>query len=482
MARKRKLNEEESSDSDYDEEELLDYPELQKCDKKIKAELSLVQEEIHKTEPNIVRILETPLLLADKVALYQHFEVYRNIPDDVSIEKLEARKEVQKLFRESIIRYKQYSRYTEEEHKNFETEIDQLERTNETEEMKYAILRLLTNDKNKRVIYSEYKRMLEMSVIDDERSKIQTWLKWAVSLPYNKMTTSQNESVSQILFNVRTRLNEELYGMNKVKEQILVFLNTKLTNPQMGKMSLGLLGPPGCGKTTIIRILADVLHFPLEHISLGGVHSPDFFKGHSYTYIGAQPGEIVKRLTKMGAKDGILFFDEYDKVENEEVSSALLHITDSSQNSKFHDNYLNGIDIDLSNLWMIFSMNKRTIGSAKDDRIFYITLDSYSQEDKFLIVKDYLLKKAIKFMNWTIGSVIFSDESIRFIVSQLSPENSSSIRPLEDSVFSIIRKINFLLCHQDKKGKLIFSSSFDIKRKVKFPFVVERNEIELFLD
>lgn len=472
------------SDSDYEPE--IDFPKLLSCDKKTRTEFNQIRKEVEKTEPNIVNILNTPMLQTDKVELFQLFEIYGNTQDDVSVAKFDLKKHIQTKFDQAIVKYKQYQRYSEEEHKKFSQEIQNLEQYDENEELKYDIVKLNTNQANKRIIYHEYKRMSGMSVNEDELPKLKNWLTWALSIPHDriKLIDLNKQELTKFLQKVSRRMDEELYGMQKVKEQILLFLNSRIVNPNMQKCSLGLLGPPGCGKTTIVKILADVLEFPLEQISLGGVQSPEFLKGHQYTYIGAEPGEIVKCLKRMKVKNGILFFDEYDKVSgNKEVCSALLHITDSSQNNKFQDNYLSGITIDLSYLWFFYSMNQRPDDDALADRIFYVTIDGYSQLDKFFIVKDYLLRKAHKNMGWESGSVTLADEAITYLVDKISPSSNPGIRTLDHAITTIANKINFLYHHQNKQGKMTsFKTTFDIGKKLTFPFCLGREKIDMFLE
>jgi ATP-dependent Lon protease len=484
---KRRKNEEDS-DPDWNSEDDLesDFVELQDCEPSTRKQFVKVQKEVERSEPNIINILNTPMLLDDQAELFQLFEVYKNISEEISIPRLEVRKEIITKIEQAKIKYKQYNKYSKQEHKNFEDEIKSLEQYDENEELKYDILKLDTTKENKQTIYNEYKRMRRLPFTDDELPKLRSWLKCAISLPHNKLQTiPYNKSeLTKFLQTVSKRMDEELYGMAKVKEQILIFLNSRIINPKMQKCSLGLLGPPGTGKTSIVKLLANILNYPLEQISLGGVHSPEFLKGHQYTYIGAEPGEIVKCVKRMGVKNGILFFDEYDKVsENKDVCAALLHITDSSQNEKYQDNFLSGITVDLSYLWYIYSMNKRPEDDALSDRIFYVEIEGYSQTDKFFIVRDYLLKRAHKNMGWKPDSVFFNDDAIVYLIDKVSPVTNLGIRTLDHAISTITNKINFLYHHQNKQGKMTsFKTSFDVGKKLNFPFHLGRDIIDRFLE
>jgi ATP-dependent Lon protease len=484
---KRRITDKDDLDYQPGDSDLeSDFPELQSCDGITRKQFVKVRKEVERTEPSIITILNTPMLLEDQAEMFQLFEIYKSISDEASMPRLEVRRELQKRFEEAIIKYKQYNKYSKEEHKNFEKEIKLLENYDENEELKYDILRLETSRENKQTIYNEYKRMRRLPFTDDELPKLRSWIRCAITLPHDKLKKIpyRKSELTKFLQMVSKRMDEELYGMTKVKEQILIFLNSRIINPKMQKCSLGLLGPPGTGKTSIVKLLADILEYPLEQISLGGVHSPEFLKGHQYTYVGAEPGEIIKCLKRMGVKNGILFFDEYDKVsENKDVCSALLHITDSSQNEKYQDNFLSGITSDLSYLWFMYSMNSRPADDALADRIFYVEIDGYSQLDKFFIVKDYLLKKAHKNMNWEPNSVFFQDDAIRYLVNKVSPESVPGIRSLDHAISTITNKINFLHHHQNKQGKMTsFKTTFDIGKKLDFPFYLGKENVDKFLD
>ena len=209
--------------------------------------------------------------------------------------------------------------------------------------------------------------------------------------------------------------------MEKIKEQILLFLSAKIMNPNMKRSNLGLVGPPGVGKTAIARMIANLLDSGFEQISFGGVDKADFLKGHEYTYVGAQPGEIVKCLKRMGHKNGIIFLDELDKAaEHPDISAALLHLVDQSQNYDFRDNFLGEISIDLSHIWYIGSMNLRPSDEALADRWWIIDVGGYTIKDKSKIVKEYLLPKALTNINMDKSSVYFNDNSVVYFINKVS--------------------------------------------------------------
>jgi ATP-dependent Lon protease len=433
-------------------------------------------------EPNISQIVNTPLLPEDKCELVELFEIYKMI-EEPTLEKLDIRKRIHSKYKESVLRYSQHARYSESEHLSFSKQMTELEQHNTEEDMKYQILKLNTTQQNKRVIYNEYIRMCQLNHADEELPKLRNWLNWAINLPYDNMKLISVSKHSETIQKVLAYLNENLYGMEKVKEQILVFLNTRIMNPQMKRCSLGLIGPPGCGKTRIAQLIAEVMDYPLQQISLGGIRNPEFLKGQQYTYIGSEPGEIVRCIRKMGAKNGILFFDEYDKIsENKDVCSALLHITDPVQNDKFQDNFLSSINIDLSYIWFFYSMNQKPTDDALADRVFYIHIDGYTQDDKFQIVKNYLLKQAHVNMGWKPNSVSFHDTTIRNLIEIVSPTTDKGVRTLEHAVFTIVNKINFLYHNQNKNGKLPYSVSFDIQKKVAFPFCLMPDKLTFFIN
>ena len=353
------------------------------------------------------------------------------------------------------------------------------------EHLFYKILQLKTSTENKQIIYSKYNDFISMVSNDDEKGKLKNWLNWAVSIPHDKIKTFpfSNNELTEFLIRISDALDKELYGMKLVKEQIILFVSSKIQNPHMKKCSLGLIGAPGTGKTAISRLLATLLQFPFEQISLGGISNPEFLKGHQYTYIGAEPGEISKCLKRMKYKNGILFLDEFDKIsDNKDICSSLLHITDPVQNSEFRDNFLSEITIDLSCLWFIYSMNELPKDSALRDRIYTIEVPGYKFEDKILIIIDYLFPKALKNINTSIDSVKISKNTAKYLIEKISSNEDKGIRTLEKNVNNIVTKLDFIIKHQDKSGNLKgFNMSFNIGKFIKYPITLTDQIINILI-
>lgn len=489
---RKKIYEESDDDSEFDEDyipsdqenEENDIENLKNTDRKAYDNFIETKQEILRSEPKILTILNEPLLTSDRARLLQLYEIYKNTEPSTE-QWLELRNNVNKLFAECQHNYLQYCRYSKQEHIVMKDQIQLLNNFNVDYDMQYKILQLETSIEVKKVIYSRYKELKSMSSNDDEKGKLKHWLNWAISIPHNKIKTfpfSKNK-LTQFLRHVSSVLDKELYGMKRVKEQILLFVSSKIQNPHMKKCSLGLIGDPGTGKTALSRLLAQVLDFPFEQISLGGISNPDFLKGHDYTYVGAQPGEIVKCMKRMQYKNGILFLDEFDKIsENKDLCSSLLHITDPIQNSEFRDNFLSEIPIDLSYLWFVYSMNTLPSDSALRDRIYTIEVPAYNIEDKICIITNYLFPKALKNINTPEDSIIICKNVAKHLVENVSSPEDVGVRTIEKSVNNIVTKLDFLVKHQDKKGKLIgFDISFDIGKFVQYPVKLTKEIIDILL-
>ena len=205
--------------------------------------------------------------------------------------------------------------------------------------------------------------------------------------------------------------------------------------------------------TAIAKGLSECLNIPFSQLSFGGVSNADFLMGHDYTYVGSRPGEITRCLTRMGTKNGILFFDEFDKAtDKKDIMSTLLHVTDFSQNNEFRDNYFPELTQDLSKIWFIYSMNNLPTDPAMLDRLEIINVEEYSAEERRAIAKDYLFPKYTSELK--IKDKIIIDESgLKKIVDYASGGcDKKGVRNLERFINLVVEKIYFFLCNKDNTG------------------------------
>lgn len=202
--------------------------------------------------------------------------------------------------------------------------------------------------------------------------------------------------------------------------------------------------------TAIARSLSECLKIPFAQLSFGGVTNTEFLMGHDYTYVGSRPGEISRCITRMGSKNGILFFDEFDKAsDKKDIMSTLLHVTDFSQNSEFRDNYFPELTQDLSKVWFIYSMNELPKDPAMLDRLEIISVDEYTTEERISISRDYLFPKYTKEVSIK-DDIIVTEEGLKKIVELSSGGlDRKGVRDLERYINLIVEKIYFYICNPD---------------------------------
>jgi ATP-dependent Lon protease len=472
-------DEDDDEEDDYEDDELK---KIQETDPELFDSLQLVKKEIERTEPSIMEILKTPLRLEDRTKLCQYYEIYKS-QEPNTLEWLDARTCIINMMKDCKTGYIHHSMYTSEEHEIMKKEEEKLEGFDAQLSLKYKILSLKTSRENKAVIYRRYEELSTLNNNNDEYSKIKYWLKWATSIPHDRIKDVKVDNITSFIKEASAKLDSKLFGMQKIKEQILLFLSAKIMNPGMKKSNLALVGPPGIGKTTIAKMIAEIMEWGFEQISFGGMDKADFLKGHEYTYIGSQPGEIVKCLVRMGHKNGVIFLDELDKcAEHPDIRAALLHLIDQSQNFEFRDNFLGEVTIDLSHIWYIGSMNRPPDDSALADRWWIVNVKGYTIEEKISIISDYVLPTALENIGLKKDDIILESINTKYMLSKVEVDSEKGVRTAQKTISDIVNKIHFILTHQNEKGELPFSTTFKLNKKLVKPIILDTTLINMFIE
>ena len=443
--------------------------------------LEEVKAELERTEPNVINMLLTPLRLEDRAKLFQYYEIYKMQAPNTN-EWLEARNRYNEMFKEYKAGYEQYLKYSENDIKRMKAEEEEFTGFDAQLSLKYKILNLETSRANKEIIYRKYEELMAMDNTDDEYGKLKNWLTWATDIPHDRIKEVKVGDATEFIRKAKTKLDAELYGMEKVKEQILLFLSAKLRNPKMIHSNLGLVGAPGSGKTHIARLISEIMDWGFAQIAFGGADKADFLKGHDYTYVGSQPGEIVKCLKRIGHKNGIIFLDEMEKItENPDIRAALLHLIDPTQNSDFRDLFLSEINIDLSQVWYIGSMNTIPKDDALSDRWWIIEVKGYNLSDKIMIAEKYLLPRALKNCGMVANSVYFNSNTTGYFINKVCKSHDKGVRTMDKAIKDLVNKISFLVSHQDDKGNLPFKTSFQLEHRLDFPVQLNNTLLDKLL-
>jgi ATP-dependent Lon protease len=268
-----------------------------------------------------------------------------------------------------------------------------------------------------------------------ESSMIRSYLDWLVAMPWSKLDAEQHD-----IERARTILDEDHFGLDKVKRRILEFLAVRKLNPEGRSPILCFVGPPGVGKTSLGQSIARALGLKFQRVSLGGVHDEAEIRGHRRTYVGALPGNIAQALRKAGRRNPVLMLDEVDKVSASfqgDPSSALLEVLDPEQNGTFRDNYL-AVPFDLSKVLFIATANVLdTIPAPLRDRMEIIELGGYTEDEKLAIARRFLLRRQLATNGLKAGQVEVADEALRLLARNYTRE--AGVRNLERQIGSVLR-------------------------------------------
>ena len=326
-----------------------------------------------------------------------------------------------------------------------------------------------------------------MEPSDNEYYKIKNWVDAFMRIPFGKykelnikMENGKDEC-NQFMESSIKMLDSCVYGLNDAKMQILQMIGQWISNPAAMGTAIAIKGPPGTGKTSLIKEgISKILGREFAFIALGGASDSSFLEGHSYTYEGSTWGKIVQILMESKSMNPVIYFDELDKVSDtpkgEEIIGILTHLTDTSQNSSFHDKYFSDIDFDLSKCLFIFSYNDESkINPILKDRMYCIQTKGYNPKEKITIAKNYLLPKIREQVNFKEDELIIPDETIEYLTTNNSlTKGEEGVRNLKRCLEIVHTKLNlFRLVNPENS---IINKEIDLK--VEFPFNVTKENVD----
>ena len=327
--------------------------------------------------------------------------------------------------------------YLNEQLKAIQKELGEIEDgKDESTNLKKSILKAKMPKEVEKKCLSELKKLKNMSPMSAEATVVRNYLDWMIDLPWFK-----KDKVDIDLSNAIKTLDEDHFGLEKVKERIVEFLAVQKRMDKIKGPILCLIGPPGVGKTSLGKSIAKATNRQFVRMSLGGVRDEAEIRGHRRTYIGSLPGKIIQMMKKAGTKNPLILLDEIDKVGNDyrgDPSSALLEALDPEQNTSFNDHYLE-VDYDLSDVMFVTTANTLNILPPLLDRMEVIRIPGYTEDEKINIANKYLLPKQVKENGVKENEFDLKEGTIREIIRSYTRE--SGVRNLEREISKITRKV-----------------------------------------
>lgn len=394
------------------------------------------------------------LKIEDKQALLDAVDVKSRLETLCEIlgremEILELEKKINVRVRKQMEKtQKEY--YLREQLKAIQKELgDKDDRTAEVEEYREKLKAQEFPKEVSEKINKEIERLEKMPPMVAESAVIRTYLDWLLSLPWSK------ETADRLDINLAEKtLDEDHYGLEKVKERILEYLSIRKLTEKMKGPILCLVGPPGVGKTSLARSIARAMDRKFVRVSLGGVRDEAEIRGHRRTYVGALPGRIIQGMRTSGTKNPVFLLDEIDKMSADfrgDPSAALLEVLDPEQNNTFSDHYVE-VPFDLSRvLWVVTANVMHNIPRPLLDRMEIINIPGYTEEEKVQIAKRYLIPKQIKDHGLNEKQIIFSEGTLQKVIREYTRE--AGVRNLERNIASLCRKVARQIV-QDKRSSV----------------------------
>jgi len=336
--------------------------------------------------------------------------------------------------------------YLNEQMKAIQKELGDTDEIDDITEIEKKIEEIKLSEEAKEKCKSELKKLKTMSPMSAEATVIRNYLDWVLSIPWNKPTL-----ISKNIKKAKSKLEEDHYGLNKVKERILEYLAVQKRIDKLKGPILCLVGPPGVGKTSLGKSIASATGRSFVRMSLGGVRDEAEIRGHRKTYIGSMPGRFIQSMKKSKSSNPLILLDEIDKLGSDwrgDPSSALLEVLDPEQNHKFNDHYLE-LDYDLSDVMFVCTANTLNIPPALLDRMEIIRIPGYTEKEKNQIAKKYLVPKQLQNNGLKRNEVKFNLNIINHIIRNYTRE--AGVRNLEKEISKICRKTVKLIETSSKK-------------------------------
>jgi ATP-dependent Lon protease len=315
--------------------------------------------------------------------------------------------------------------------------------------------------------------------------KIKNWVDTFMKIPfteYKELPINIEDGVEkchEFMENAQKTLDAAIYGLNDAKMQIMQMLGQLLTNPKAIGTAIAIHGPPGTGKTSLVKEgISKILNRPFAFIALGGATDSSFLEGHGYTYEGSTWGKIVQILIDSKCMNPVIYFDELDKISDtprgEEIAGILTHLTDTSQNSQFHDKYFAEINFDLSKCLFIFSYNDESkVNPILKDRMYRIKTKGYSGKEKTIIANNYLLPRIREQVKFSEEDIIITPEALNYI-NETHCHKEDGVRNMKRCLEIIHTKLN--LYRLMKPNSNLFEGEMSLK--VEFPFKVTKDIVD----
>ncbi|NEU29805.1 endopeptidase La [bacterium LRH843] len=428
-----------------------------KVSKKVSPEtVATVKELSNSSQFADVIAANLPLKIAEKQSLLEEVSVEKRIISLIGI--LNNEQEILSLEKKIGLRVKksmektQKEYYLREQMKAIQKELGDKEgRTGEVSTLRERIVEANMPEAVEEKALKELERYEKMPANSADSSVLRNYLDWLIQLPWTYETEDQLDVV-----NAEKILNEDHYGLEKVKERVLEYLAVQQLTQELKGPIICLAGPPGVGKTSLARSIARSLGREFVRISLGGVRDEAEIRGHRRTYVGAMPGRVIQGMKRAGSINPVFLLDEIDKMSNDfrgDPSSALLEVLDPEQNNTFSDHYIEE-SYDLSKVMFITTANNiSTIPGPLLDRMEIISIAGYTEIEKIQIAKNYLLPKQMKDHGLTKGMLQLKDDALQKVVRYYTRE--AGVRALERQLASLCRKAAKKIVSSEKKKVII---------------------------